>query len=320
MSRCAVTRRLPGSAVERLAALHDVSVWPHAGPPSPAELRELASGVEGLLTLVTDTVDAELLAVAPALRVVSNYAVGVDNIDLQAAAGRRIQVGHTPDILTETTADLAFALLAAAARRVVEADAFVRAGRWTTWDPHLLLGAEIYGATLGIIGPGRIGAALARRARGFDMTVLMAGRDTTDADLTQLLRVSDFVSLHCPLTDRTRGLLNADRLAQMKPGAALINTARGGLVDLSALATALGSGRLGAAALDTTDPEPLPHDHPILSAPRTILTPHIGSATLSARSAMADIAVDNLLAGLEGRVLPHPVALPAASSVRVGVT
>lgn len=298
MGRCFVTRRLPGDALERLAAAHDVDVWEGEMPPAPAELAARARDAEGLLSLLTDRVDAALIEGCPRLRVISNYAVGTDNVDLEAAAARAIPVGNTPDVLTEATADLTFALLLAAARHVVEADGYVRAGRWRTWDPGLLLGADVHGAVLGIAGMGRIGRAVARRAAGFAMEVV---------DLRGLegLERCDFVSLHAPLTPETAGLIGPAELARMKPTAILVNTARGPLVDQDALARALHAGEIGGAALDVTDPEPLPSGHALLDAPRLVLAPHIGSASHDARAAMADLAVDNLLAGLAGDPLPH---------------
>ncbi len=235
MARCFVTRELPGAALTRLAERHDVEVWHDRLPPSPAELAAHARDAEGLLTLLTDRVDANLIAECPRLRAISNYAVGYDNVDLEAARARGIQVGNTPDVLTEATADLTFALLLAAARRLPEAAASIPAGDWLTWEPARYLGAEVHGATLGIIGFGRIGRAVARRAEGFNMNVIDAPR----TDLGTLLRSSDFVSLHCPLTPDTRHLLNDDTLAQMQPTAILINTARGPIVDQAALGRAL---------------------------------------------------------------------------------
>jgi glyoxylate reductase len=303
MARCVVTRRLPGTALDRLAAAHDVDVWPGELPPAPPELGDLVAGAEGLLCMLTDRVDAALLGGAPRLRAIANYAVGSDNIDLAAATARGIAVGVTPDVLTDATADLAFALILAAARRLVEAHDDVRAGRWGTWDPRGWLGRDVHGATLAIVGPGRIGRAVARRAEGFDMRVLTAGRGD---DLHAVLAQADVVSLHAPLTPQTRHLIDAAALAAMRPTAILVNTARGGLVDQRALKAALDAGALGAAALDVTDPEPLPPDHPLLQAPRLIVVPHIGSATHRTRERMADVAVDNLLAGLDGRPMPHP--------------
>jgi glyoxylate reductase len=293
--------------LKRLAAVHQVRLWPGDGPPSAGELAELAGPADGLICLLTDKVDAALLAACPKLRAVANYAVGFDNIDLAATKARGIAVGNTPDVLTDATADLAFALLAATARQLAEADRYVRQGRWTTWQPGLFLGAPLKGATLGIIGPGRIGRAVAQRASGYGMEVITFDQADPPGALDALLRSSDFVSLHCPLTPQTAGLIDARALSLMKPDAILINTARGPLVDLVALAEALQAGRLGGAGLDVTDPEPAPLDHPILQAPRVTLAPHIGSATRQARQAMADRAVDNILASLQGRPMPYPV-------------
>jgi glyoxylate reductase len=303
MAHVFVTRDLPGDALDRLRAHHEVDVWDGALPPHPLELRERAAAADGLLCLLTDHVDERLLDAAPGLRVIANYAVGTDNVDLEAAAARGIPVGVTPDVLTEATADLAFALLLAAARRIVEGQAAVRDGRWRTWEPQGWLGLELAGATLAIVGPGRIGEAVARRAAGFGMEVLRVGRGD---DLHAALARADVVSLHAPLTAATRGLIGEAALAAMKPGAILVNTGRGGLVDQDALRRALEDGRLAAAALDVTDPEPLPADDPLLAAPNLLVVPHIGSATTRARGRMADLAVDNLLAGLAGEPLPHP--------------
>ena len=299
MARCFVTRRLPGDAVDRLAREHDVDVWPDPDPPPRAALLERVAEAQGLLSLLTDPIDAELLDSAPKLKAIANYAVGTDNIDLAAATARGIPVGNTPDVLTETTAELALGLMLAVARRLVEADRYVREGRWGEWLPDLLLGHDLYGATLGIVGYGRIGQAVARRARGFDMTVLHG------IPLHDLLEQSDFVSLHAPLTPDTRGMIGDAELARMKPSAILINTARGPLVDTMALERALQTGQIAGAGLDVTDPEPLPADHPLLKAPNLVVAPHIGSASHRTREAMADMAVDNLLAALAGERMPH---------------
>jgi glyoxylate reductase len=301
VARCFVTRALPGAALDRLAAAHVVEVWPDRGPPPRATLRAQAASADGLLTLLTDRVDGELLDAAPSLRAVANYAVGTDNVDLATATARRIPVGNTPDVLTETTADLAWALLMAGARRLGEAERAVRAGDWPTWEPGAFLGVDVHGARIGIVGYGRIGQAVARRAAGFGMEVL----HTRDVDLHDLLRRSDFVSLHTPLTDDTRGLIGARELGLMRPHAVLVNTARGEIVDTAALVDALHEGRIGGAALDVTDPEPLPADHPLLRAPGVTVVPHIGSASTRTRAAMADMAVDNLLAALAGERMPH---------------
>jgi glyoxylate reductase len=297
MARCFVTRELPGTALERLRAAHEVEVWPERAPPGDDELRRHAADAEGLLAMLTDRIDAGLIASLPRLRAISNYAVGTDNVDLAAATARGIPTGNTPDVLTDATADLAIALMLAVARRLSEAQRVVREGEWTTWEPDFLLGRDLNRATVGIVGAGRIGRAVGRRLEGFECSLLFAGRGDS---LTELLREADFLTLHCPLTPETRGLIGAGELDAMKPTAYLVNTARGPIVDTAALAEALGRGRIAGAALDVTDPEPLPADHPLLSAPNLLVVPHIGSATHRTRQAMAEIAVDNLLAGLAG--------------------
>lgn len=315
--RVFVTRAIPAAGLERIRAACDVDLWPDELPPSRAALIERVRGIDGLLCLLTDPVDAAVIeAAGPGLRVISNHAVGFDNIDIAAATARGIPVGNTPGILTDATADFAFALLMAAARRVVEGDRFVRAGRWRTWGPELLLGPDVHGATLGIIGFGRIGQAVARRAAGFDMHILYCDPTAPAADpalhaqavdLETLLRDSDFVSLHVPLTPATRGLINRETLMLMKPGAILINTARGPVVDPGALYEALREGRIFAAALDVTDPEPIPPDSPLLALDNLILAPHIASASVATRRKMALIAAQNLIAGLQGKPLPNCV-------------
>jgi glyoxylate reductase len=304
VARVFVTRVLAGDALERLAARHEVEVWPGPLPPPPEELRARAARSDGLLTLLTDRVDAALLdAAAPRLRVVANYAVGSDNVDLDAAARHGVPVGVTPDVLTDATADLALALLLAAARELPAAAQAVRDGAWRTWEPRGWLGLELRGAHLLVVGPGRIGRAVADRARAFGMRVTLGGRDDPLAALEQ----ADVVSLHAPLTPATRHLVDAAALARMKPGALLVNTARGPLVDTGALVAALHEGRV-RAALDVTDPEPLPPGHPLAGAPNALVVPHIGSATHAARARMTELAVENLEAGLAGRPLPHPAA------------
>lgn len=307
MTRCFVTRQLPGGALERLASQHEVEIWPERLPPTAAELRERASDAEGLLCLLTDQVDAELITACPKLRVISNYAVGCNNIDVAAATTRGIAVGNTPDVLTETTADLTFALLLAAARNLVAAHENVRTGDWLTWEPAGFLGADVHGATLGVVGYGRIGQAVARRAAGFEMEVLFTASSSKRADFEQLLARSDFVSLHCPLSEATHHLIDSKALALMKPSAYLINTARGQIVDQPALVEALERGEIAGAALDVTDPEPPPPDDPLLTASNLTLVPHIGSATHSARERMAELAVDNLVAGLSDEPMPSRV-------------
>jgi glyoxylate reductase len=303
-SRVFVTRQLPGEALDRLVAEHDVEIWPERLPPPRSELMARAPELEGLLSLLTDPVDAELMDAAPKLRAISNYAVGVDNVDVEAAAARGIPVGNTPGVLTESTADLAVALMLAIARRLSEGEAFVRAGEWRTWEPGLMLGRDLHGAIVGIVGYGRIGQAVGRRLEGFGCELLTSNRST---DFGEMLERSDFVTLHCPLTPATRGLIDEDALRRMKPTSYLVNTARGPIVDTDALAAALHAGELAGAALDVTDPEPLPGDHPLLDAPNLLVVPHVGSATVATRERMADMAVDNLLAGLAGEPMPNQV-------------
>jgi glyoxylate reductase len=305
MARVVVTRALPFPALERLRAAHEVEVWPEAEPPPPAQLRALAADADGLLTLLTDRVDAELLDAAPRLRAVANLAVGTDNIDLEAAAAHGVAVGSTPGVLTDATADLAIALMLALARRLPEGIARVREGRWGTWQPAEDLGADLRGATFGVVGYGRIGQAAARRAQAFGMRIVHTSR-SRGVPLERLLDEADVVSLHVPLSPATRHLIDAAALAQMKPTALLVNTARGGVVDQAALRDALHARTIAGAALDVTEPEPLPPDDPLLDAPNLLIVPHIGSATTGTRARMADMAVDNLLAALDGRPMPHP--------------
>lgn len=318
MSRVFVTRKLPGNALDQLRnAGIEVDVWPDFLAPPRQEMLGRASGAAGLITMLEDRVDAELMdAAGPGLKVIAQYAVGLDNIDLKAAKERGIVVTHTPGVLTDATADLAFALLAAAARRVVEGHDYVRRGEWQTWHPELLLGPELHGATVGVVGFGRIGQALARRARGFDMKVLYTSRHPKPEEenelnaeyvaLNELLERADFVSLHTPLTPETLHLMNAEHLARMKEGSVLINTARGKVVDTAALLNALESGPLFAAGLDVTDPEPLPADHPLLGHPRVVVTPHIGSAGRRTRLEMAEMVTGDVLAVLSGKQPSFP--------------
>ena len=290
----------------------DCRVWDREQPPTAQQLARELEAAEGLLCLLTDTVDGALMDAAPRLRVISSYSVGVDHIDLEAATRRGIVVGNTPGVLTETTADLAFALLLAAARRVVEAGDFLRKGEWSQarWEIDAFVGRDLHGATLGLIGLGPIGQAVARRAQGFGMEVLgwsRSGRAVAGVrgvSLPALLEASDFVSVHVALAAETRGLIDARALASMKQGAVLVNTARGGIVDEAALIQSLRSGHLGAVGLDVFEREPAGGDHPLLDFPNAVLTPHIGSASTGTRIRMAELAVENLVAGLEGRPLP----------------
>jgi len=321
--RVFVARRIPDEGLDPIATACEVDVWPDELPPPREELLRRVAGCDGILTLLTDRVDDALLdAAGPGLKVVSNYAVGYDNIDIPACARRGIAVGNTPGVLTETTADLAWALILAAARRVPEGDRYVREGKWRTWGPLLLLGSDVHGATLGVVGLGRIGQAVARRAAGFGMTVLYSSRSRVSAavetalgatyvGLPELLERSDIVSLHVSLAPDTRGLIDAAALARMKPTAVLVNTARGPVVDPLALEAALRDGVIAAAALDVTDPEPIPPDDPLLSLDNCLVVPHIASATGATRGRMAAMAAANLLAGVRGEPLPTPVHAPA---------
>lgn len=307
-ARVVITRELPGPGADLLRrAGHDVIVRSAPGPASADELRALVADADALLCTLSDRIDGQLLAAAPRLRAVANYAVGYDNLDLAALAARQIAVGNTPDVLTDATADLAFALLLAAARRLPEAQRRVIDGAWSTWEPADLLGLELAGARLVIVGAGRIGRATGTRAEAFGMTVEYVGRHD---DLHAALGRADVVSLHAPLTAQTHHLIGAEALRAIRPGAILVNSARGGLVDQVALAAALHDGRLRAAALDVTDPEPLPPTDPLLHAPNLIALPHIGSATDRTRAAMSERAARNLIAALAGEPMPWPVALP----------
>ena len=312
--RVFVTRRLPQVILDRLGAHFEVDLWDSDLPPNADNLREHASNADGMFCLLTDRIDATLLDMAPSLRVISNMAVGTDNIDLAAATVRGIPVGNTPGVLTETTADFAFALLMASARRIVDGDKFVRAGHWKTWGPNVLLGRDLFGATLGIVGFGAIGQALARRAQGFSMRVLYtrrsavpppSGVDATAVSLDNLLQESDFVSLHVPLTDETRHMIGSREIALMKETAILVNTARGGVIEQGTLVAALRQGRPAMAALDVTSVEPIDSQDELLALPNVIITPHIASASVATRLRMANMAIDNLLAGLSGALLPN---------------
>lgn len=273
--------------------------------------------IDTIYTYGHPRVDAVLLDRVRGVRVISNFGVGVDHIDIAAAAARGIPVGNTPGILDGATADLAFSLVLAAGRRIVEGDRYARGPGFLHYDPSYLLGREVHGSTLGIIGLGRIGEQVARRARAFDMTVLYHNRRPKPeaeanlgvryASLDELLATSDYIVLTVPLTSETRGMIGTPELARMKPAAALVNVSRGPVVDTAALTGALASGKVRMAALDVTDPEPLPRDHPILKLENVIITPHLGSATVETRQRMAEVSVENLIAGLEGRPLPCPV-------------
>ncbi len=314
-----VTRKIPEKGLELVNEFCVVDLWNEAMPPSREVLLQRVRGVEGILSLLTDRIDGEVMEAAGSqLKVISNFAVGFDNIDVEAATARKIPVGNTPDVLTDATADFAFTLMMSASRRILEGDRYVRGGNWKTWQPMLLLGVEMKGATLGLVGFGRIGKAMARRAVGFDMRVIyydpMESRSNpeiraTRVDLETLLEESDFISLHTPLTPDTHHLINANALGMMKPSAVLVNTSRGPVVDLDALYHALKDGRIFAAGLDVTDPEPLPLDHPLYTLDNALIMPHIASASKAARDKMSWIAAKNLIAGLKGEHLPNCVNL-----------
>jgi glyoxylate reductase len=304
VGRVFITRAFPFAALERLRAEHEVDVWDENRPPPRDVLLERAANADALLTIITERVDAELFDAAPSVKAVANLAVGTDNIDLDEAARRGIPVGNTPGVLTDATADIAFALLLGIARRITEGERQVREGRWEPWYPTHMVGGDTTGTTLGIVGWGRIGQAMARRGEGFGMEVIHHSR-SSGVPLDELLERSDHVSLHTPLTADTRHLIGAPELRRMKRTAYLINTARGGVVDQVALREALEQGEIAGAGLDVTDPEPLPKDDPLLQAPNLLVVPHVGSATTRTRSRMAEMAVDNLLAALAGRDMPH---------------
>jgi len=317
--RVYVTRRMAQEALDKIAQVTEMEVWPEELPPPYDVLLEKVRDVDGLLPLLTDRIDANLMDAAPRLKVISNMAVGYDNIDVPEATKRGIVVGNTPGVLTETTADMAFALLMAAARRVAEADAFTRKGRWKTWGPMVMLGQDIHRATLGIVGLGRIGTEIAKRAKGFNMKVLYYDEIRRSqeeekqlgveyvSELSTLLSKSDFVSIHVPLGPQTHHLIGAAEFALMKPTAILINTSRGPVVDQKALYEALKSHQIFAAAIDVTEVEPIPMDSPLLTLDNIIITPHISSASVATRTKMANMAAENLIAGVQGEIPPNCV-------------
>jgi glyoxylate reductase len=315
--RVFLTRRILDQGLDLIKAFCTVDIWPEEAPPSHKQLISHVHGCDGLLSLLTDQIDASVMdAAGPELKVISNHAVGVDNVDIAAATARKLPVGNTPGILTDATADMSFALLLAAARRVVEGDRLVKKGGWKTWGPGFMLGADLQGAILGIIGYGRIGRAMAHRAVGFGMKIVFydphpapaePGVEASPVDLDTLLRESDFISLHTPLTRETRGLLNEAAFRKMKPTVVLVNTSRGAVIDQSALYNALVSKRIFAAALDVTDPEPISMTDPLLQLENCIIVPHIASASWQARQNMSRMAAENLIAGLQGKPLPNCV-------------
>lgn len=326
LKKVVITQPLPGERLEELARQCEMQVLPGPQSLSAPDTRGALADCHGLVCLLTDTIDRALLDAMPNLRFVSSVSVGVDHVDVDALTARGIPLGHTPGVLVDTTADAAFALLLAAARRVAEGDRYIRGGNWRPelrWSPDFFLGKDVSGATLGIVGLGAIGQAVARRAAGFDMNVIgwtPSGRAVPGVDsvsLQELLLRSDFVSVHLALASETRNLLDAAKIATMKPGAVLINTARGGIVDEAALAAALDSGHLFAAGLDVFAREPVAMDNPLLQHPRVVVVPHIGSATTLTRGRMVDIAVRNAMAALQGQPMPHcvnPAVYPAESA------
>ena len=316
--RVFVTRRIPAIGLELIAPHCEADVWTEPLPPSAAVLRERVRDCDGLISLLTDRVDSELLTEASRLKVVSNFAVGVNNIDLVAAARRNVRVGNTPGVLTEATADIAVTLLLAAARRLGESATDAREGRWKTWDPLGWLGQDLVGRTLGIVGMGRIGFATAKRLHhGWGMRVLYTARSpkpdadgelkATRVDFGTLLRDSDYVSVHTDLNVETKGLFAAEQFARMKRTAVFVNTSRGPVVDQGALATALRNGTIFAAGLDVTDPEPLQPEHELFKLPNCVIAPHIASATVHTRNEMARISAENLIAGLNGKPMTSEV-------------
>ena len=312
-----VTRVILEKGLEIVRGFCDVDLWQSELPPTRDELLQHVRGIDGLLCLLTDKIDGEVIDEAGSqLKVISNHAVGFDNIDVPAATARKIPVGNTPDVLTDATADFAFALLMTVARRIPEAERYVHEGKWKTWGPMTLLGVDIQGATLGLVGFGRIGKAVARRALGFNMRVIYYDPSeknpdpdlkATPVDFESLLAESDFLSLHTPLTPNTRHLINSEALSKMKPNAVLINTARGSIVDQDALYEAVKEHRIFGAGLDVTDPEPLPLDSPLLTLDNIVIAPHIASASQLSREKMSWMAAQNLVAGLKGERLPNCV-------------
>ncbi len=306
-----VSRRIQDAGLLLLNGRVEYEVWEEIGPVERGVLLEKGATADGLLVTLSDRIDEELLSRCPQLKVVGNYAVGYDNIDVKAATERGVLVTNTPDVLTNATADIAFALLLASARRVVEANEFLRSGDWVTWHPNLLLGADVSGSTLGIVGMGKIGQAVARRAKGFDMEILYVNRSPKPeiehtlgarrVALEELLAASDFISLHCPLNEETRGLIGEEELRAMKRTAFLINTSRGPVLDQKALFKACSEGWIGGAGLDVFEKEPVPLDEPLLALKNVTTLPHLGSATIKAREGMARKAAENVLAALEGR-------------------
>lgn len=313
-----VTRRIPQAGLARVQEVCEVRHWDQEEAIPRATLLEWVAGVEGIYCLLTERIDEELLTAAgPRLRVVSTMSVGYDHVNVAACRAHNVLLGNTPGVLTDTTADLTLALLLATARRVTEAAVAVKSGEWGVWKPEWMLGRDLFGSTVGIVGLGRIGAAVGQRLKGFGCRLLYSGSqpkpDVAAAlgaeyvDLDILLAQSDFVTAHCPYNPATHHLFNAQTLAKMQPSAILINTTRGGVVDQDALYQALTTGQIAAAGLDVTTPEPLPTSHPLLTLPNCVVLPHIGSASVATRTKMALMAAENLIAGVQGQPLPNAV-------------
>ena len=312
-----ITRRIAEKALALLENEVEMDIWEEETPPPYEILKEKIKNCDGILTLLTDPIDAKLIKSAPNLKTISQMAVGFDNIDVRTATKMGIPVGNTPDALTETCADFTFALLLSSARRIVESDKEVRNGVWRPWGPDVLVGEDIFNATLGIIGLGRIGQAVARRASGFNMEVLYTGRTrrpeaekelgVTHVDLDTLLKESDFISIHTSLNDETRGMIGEKEFLKMKKNAILINTSRGGVIDSQVLYMALKEKWIAGAALDVYETEPIPDNTPLLELDNLVITPHIASASVKTREKIAIMAAENLLAGLKGQPLPYCV-------------
>ncbi|HDD69099.1 MAG TPA: D-glycerate dehydrogenase [Candidatus Korarchaeota archaeon] len=321
-----MTRKIPERGFNKIAEQFEVDLWPEEAPPPKDVIIERVKDVDALVSLLTDPIDAEVMDAAPRLKIISQYAVGYDNIDVKAATERGIYVTNTPGVLTETVADFTMALMMAVSRRVVEADKYIRSGKWKVgWHPLYFLGADLYGATLGIVGLGRIGSAVARRAKGFNMRILyydVVRREDLEkelglkyVDLDTLLKESDFVTLHVPLLPETKDMIGERELKLMKPTAYLINTSRGKVVDEKALIRALKEGWIAGAALDVFYQEPTPPDNPLLELDNVVVTPHIASASLETRSRMAEIVAENLIAFKEGKK-PPTLVNPEVMNVR----
>ncbi|MGY5855680.1 MAG: D-glycerate dehydrogenase [Candidatus Thorarchaeota archaeon] len=316
-----VTRKIPQEGLDMLSGRFEVSVWPSEHPPSSKEIIDEARNCEGLITLLSDPIDANMISQLPNLKVIAQYAVGYDNIDINEATRRGIIVTNTPGVLTETTADLTWSLIMSTTRRIVEADQYIRGGKWNVaWGPELLLGSDIHGATLGLIGMGRIGRAVAKRAQGFNMKILFHSRSHNEeiaaleklvsaqsTSLETLLRESDIVSIHVPLTSETHHMIGEVELGMMKKGAILVNTSRGQVIDQDAVYSALISGYLGGAGLDVFREEPIPKDSPLLGLTNVVLVPHIGSASNKTRTTMATMCAENIVAALNGERPPNIV-------------